>query len=157
METETLYDRLIRICEDRGLPARNKSIQEVTGLSSGRVSQIKAGDPNVSISEEAMAKLTDLGYSRRWIKFGTGHMRAVPGDRQSGLQDMELANIQRMVDALAENNRKMLEAIQSAIDRLQDRTGEAPAGGLPGEPEQQLPDFNRENTNGSEQRKPHQG
>jgi phage repressor protein C with HTH and peptisase S24 domain len=75
---ETLWSRLKLIAEEQGHipPIRGTVIQELIGVTSGRVSQIKL-DPTTSLSEESMARLTARGYNPDWVRDGSPHQKRI--------------------------------------------------------------------------------
>ncbi|MCG9008036.1 S24 family peptidase [Laribacter hongkongensis] len=84
----TLFDRLLEICRDRGMnPPRSRDIAAITGLSSGRVSQLKAEGATATIKAEVIQKLNALGYATEWILTGKGpkHVGDQPLDNNVSL------------------------------------------------------------------------
>lgn len=76
LSMNTLYERLLEMCRDRGEARPNgRSIQDLTGLSSGRVSQIKNDGPKAKLSGEVIQRLNALGYSTDWVLDGKGSMK----------------------------------------------------------------------------------
>lgn len=76
---ETLFDRLLEICRDQGIDSpRGVDIQRVTGLSSGRVTQIKSAGPAGRVGDDALRKLIRLGYMPDWIQEGKGNKKQPP-------------------------------------------------------------------------------
>lgn len=68
---KTLYERLIQACKDQGIESpRGVDIQKITGVSSGRVTQIKHEGEAAKLGESAIAKLVAAGFSRDWIQYG---------------------------------------------------------------------------------------
>lgn len=68
-----LYNRLLEICDDlkiQGAPGRR--IESLTGLTSGRVTQIKQEKEAAKLSGDALTRITRLGYSAEWIQSGRG-------------------------------------------------------------------------------------
>lgn len=75
----TLYDRLIEICQDAGIESpRPRDISEICGLSSGRPKQIKDAGYAAKLGAETLAKLVSKGYSPNWIQEGRGNKRLSP-------------------------------------------------------------------------------
>ena len=79
---ETLYNRLILILKDKGggrYP--NKELMAITGLSSGRITQLKNDETGAGMGGDALMRLVKLGYSPDWITEGRGPMHhAIQGD-----------------------------------------------------------------------------
>lgn len=72
-QTSPLYRRLLQVCRDQGIESpRNLDISRITGLSSGRVTQIKTGSDDIRISADALMALNKLGYLTPWILDGKG-------------------------------------------------------------------------------------
>lgn len=73
--------------------------------------------------------------------------------------EQDMAEIRRLVAALEANNQKMMNAIMRAIDRIQTNGNNKQDQGsaMPGEPEPERPNFDREQQHGGKQRKHHQG
>lgn len=83
----TLYARLLEICRDMGIETpRGVDIQRLTGLSSGRVTQIKQAREAGRINEETLRKLTKHGYSGDWIQEGRGS-KLIPSPPAKGKRD----------------------------------------------------------------------
>jgi SOS-response transcriptional repressor LexA len=77
----TLFQLLLEICRDQGIEhPRNRDIQDLVGITSGRVTQIKQEGEAASLSEDKMARLVDLGYRRAWVKRGVGPSRISAAD-----------------------------------------------------------------------------
>lgn len=74
---ENVYDRLLMICRERGIEKpRNVDVERLTGLTSGRVSQIKGSGGKVS-GPKAVENIERLGYSVTWVNTGKGPKRRV--------------------------------------------------------------------------------
>lgn len=64
----TLYERLIEICRDNGIESpRQADIRAITGLSSGRITQIKQEGSAARLGESALQKIIRRGYSADWV------------------------------------------------------------------------------------------
>lgn len=73
LNMNTLYERLMEICRDRGINApKGVDIQALTGLSSGRVTQIKNEGAAARLSGKTITQLHGLGYSVDWLGEGRG-------------------------------------------------------------------------------------
>lgn len=73
---ETLYDRLRAIAIQQGHPkGRSADICSVTGLSRGRVSQIKSAGNTTDLDSKTLERLANIGYSPAWVRNGTSPMR----------------------------------------------------------------------------------
>lgn len=69
----TLYERLLEICDEQKIPGPpGRRIESLTGLTSGRVTQIKQEKDAAKLSGDALTKLTKLGYSGEWVLYGRG-------------------------------------------------------------------------------------
>lgn len=91
LSMSTLYERLKEICRDRGIDAPlGRDIQSITGLSSGRITQIKQEREGAKLGQDALQKLTSLGYSATWLQDGKGEKK------MSGLlaREMQRASIE---------------------------------------------------------------
>jgi hypothetical protein len=79
----TLYNRLLEICHDRGIPRpKGVDIQQLTGLSSGRITQIKSDGTAAKLGEKTLREIMKLGYSGEWLQTGRGSKYA--NARQEG-------------------------------------------------------------------------
>lgn len=91
----TLYERLMEICGEEFQIDRPKNvdIQKVTGLSSGRVTQIKQERDGAKIGTDALAKLVSKGYNPEWVRFGIGEKRLAnkkkPDNQQNVVRESE--------------------------------------------------------------------
>ena len=74
----TLYSRLLEICIDQGVgKPLGRDIERLTGLSSGRVAQIKSEADAARLGDESLRKVArQTGYSADWIQEGRGEKRA---------------------------------------------------------------------------------
>lgn len=78
-----LYDRLFEICRDAGIEKpKNRDIQELLQVSSGRITQIKHEGEAASLSEKSMSRLLRKGYRRDWVKSGIGPKKAMSVDAE---------------------------------------------------------------------------
>lgn len=67
----TLFERLLEICRDQGIAdPRNRDVQDLTGLSSGRVTQIKQAQDAGKLGEDTLERLYKAGYSVEWLIHG---------------------------------------------------------------------------------------
>ena len=87
----TLFQRLLEICRDQGIEhPRNRDIQDLVGITSGRVTQIKQEGEAASLSEDKMARLAahaqDVGSGavrdRAWNPLLRVSWREVMDDRR---------------------------------------------------------------------------
>jgi hypothetical protein len=68
---QTLYERLLRICREQGIDAApGRAIRILTGLSSGRVTQIKDAGEAARLGDQALRRIARLGYRADWIQEG---------------------------------------------------------------------------------------
>lgn len=68
---QTLYDRLLKMCRDQGIDAPpGRAIQILTGLSSGRVTQIKDAGEAARLGDQALRRVVRLGYRADWVQEG---------------------------------------------------------------------------------------
>lgn len=74
---ETLYKRLLLICQDQGIEhPRNSDIQRLCGLTSGRVTQIKHAGSAARLGDESLRVLIRMGYLADWVQEGQGPKQA---------------------------------------------------------------------------------
>ena len=67
----TLYDRLVAIAYDMGRKRVNgRVLEEITGLSNSRISQIKSKGEAARVGSDVLAKLVNAGYAPDYIKTG---------------------------------------------------------------------------------------
>lgn len=120
----TLYDRLLEICRDQRIEnPRGRDIQAVTGLSSGRITQIKQEREAARLGGEALQAITRLGYSADWIQEGHSpkFQGEVPHARSVDLifrkrEDPLIAEVVKLLEATDERGRLMaLGAVKSAL------------------------------------------
>lgn len=71
LNMSTLFERLVEICRDAGIQRpRGVDIQAVTGLSSGRVTQIKNEREAARLGGDALQAVVRRGYSADWVQEG---------------------------------------------------------------------------------------
>lgn len=86
LNMSTLHERLMEICRDQGIENPiGKDIQSLTGLSSGRITQIKQERDAAKLGADTMQAITRMGYSADWVQDGRGPKR--PVSRQHPLPD----------------------------------------------------------------------
>lgn len=102
---EKLFDRLLFICRDRGIDTRNENvaIQSLTGLSSGRVTQIKQAGEAGKLGEKTVARLVKYGYSRDWIQCAIGDPKQHKKEDEE--TDDDIARFAGLVQSLKVNDR----------------------------------------------------
>lgn len=88
-----VYLRLLEIAEDQGqvAPVPNTYFQELLGLSSGRIAQIRDPQSIAKIGPKGLGNLAMLGYNPKWVNFGSPNKKHLPQHQPASEQQAPMA------------------------------------------------------------------